>query len=441
MNTEEPSGKLNLTPIRDQKTKDGQGKAGPTHHFHSFIGGRGTPSPNKSKDSASQSSHKKEHDDKEETKTNASELKDKSEKTLDEEIKSMEDELSKREEKTYIGKRKRCPLIEGCNSIENYIHLNYIHEGVYGVVFRAKDKFTGEICAIKKIKFHRDKEGFPITSIREIGLLLSLSHPNIVNVKEVVTGSSLDKIYVVMEYVEHELKDLMEVVRQGFTISQIKCLMKQLLQAMEYLHNKNIVHRDLKTSNILYSNKGILKVCDFGLARKYMGNRPYTPVVVTLWYRAPEVLLGDDRYTPAIDMWSVGCIFAELVLREPLFRGQTEMEQLEFIFRTLGNPTNSSWPGWKELKYARNLQPKNYVGNRLPDIFPRTSFAGEAVLSEAGLDLLMQMLTYNPEKRITASKALDHKWFKESPLPQDPEMMPTFPATNEVPRDLRKKRF
>lgn len=221
-----------------------------------------------------------------------------------------------------LAKRKRCPLIEGCNSIENYIHLNYIHEGVYGVVYRAKDKLTGEIYAIKKTKLGKEREGFPITSIREFNLLLSMQHPNIVNVKEVVVGSTLDKIYFVMEYVEHELKNIIEYMNCKFDLAEVKSLMRQLLKAMEYLHVKNIMHRDLKTSNILYSNKGCLKVCDFGLARRHMGlSRSYTPVVVTLWYRAPELLLGNDRYTTAIDMWSVGCIFAELVLGGALFRG------------------------------------------------------------------------------------------------------------------------
>ena len=337
-----------------------------------------------------------------------------------------------------IGKRKRCPLIEGSNSIENYYHLNKIHEGVYGVVFRARDKFTGEIYAIKKVKLSKEKDGFPLTSIREINLLLSLKHQNIVNVREVVIGSSLDKIYVVMEYIEHELRDLMENIKYTFKISEIKCLMKQLIQAIEYLHSRSIIHRDLKTSNILYSNKGILKVCDFGLARKYVGEKPYTPTVVTLWYRAPEILLGNDKYTPAIDMWSVGCIFAELILKEPFLMGQKEGEQIDLIFRTLGTPTNSSWPGWRELKLAKNLPFKNYIGKKLREKF--TNALGECPLTDNGLDLLEKMLLYDPAKRMTASDALKHPWFKESPPCQELDLMPTFPPMNEIPRELRKQK-
>lgn len=134
---------------------------------------------------------------------------------------------------TLLKKRKICGLIEGCDSIENYFYLNKIHEGVYGIVFRAKDKITNEIYAIKKVKLNKDqKEGFPITSIREINILLSLKHPNIVNLKEVAVGSSLDKIYVVMEYIEHELKDLMDHTKYNFSISEIKCLMRQLLEGL-----------------------------------------------------------------------------------------------------------------------------------------------------------------------------------------------------------------
>ena len=151
---------------------------------------------------------------------------------------------------------------------------------------------------------------------------MSLKHENIVNIKEIVIGSSLDKIYVVMEYMEHELKDLMDNINYKFKQSEIKSLVKQLLLGLDYLHSRFIMHRDLKTSNLLYNNKGILKICDFGLARKfYTSLKVYTLPVVTLWYRAPELLLGWDKYSAAIDMWSVGCIFAELILKEPLFRG------------------------------------------------------------------------------------------------------------------------
>lgn len=333
------------------------------------------------------------------------------------------DRSSISQERSLLGKRKYCPLIEGCNAIENYTF-----------------KFTDKIYAVKKVKFNYQKEGFPITSLREINLLQTLRHPNIVNIKEVCMGKSLDQIYLIMEYAEHELRDLIQNYNVNFSMPEIKGLMKQLLQAINYLHSHDIVHRDLKTSNLLYTQKGLLKVCDFGLSRKMAGSkRSYTPTVVTLTYRAPEVLLGCDRYTSAIDMWSVGCIFAELLLREPLFRGKGEMEQIDLIFKTLGTPTTAIWPGWKQLKYARFFEGKNYTVNRLYEIFAGLSFGEKVYLSEDGLELLERLLTYDPTKRITAAEALKHPWFMEEPLPKRPEEMQVFPDTNDMPRETGKK--
>nr|CAI5848543.1 unnamed protein product [Callosobruchus analis] len=180
----------------------------------------------------------------------------------------------------------------------------------------------------------KEKEGFPITSLREINTLLKGQHPNIVTVREIVVGSNMDKIFIVMDYVEHDLKSLMETMRQ------IKCLLKQLLTAVAHLHDNWILHRDLKTSNLLLSHKGILKVGDFGLAREYGSPlKAYTPIVVTLWYRAPELLLCAKEYSTPIDIWSVGCIFAELLLMNALFPGKSEVDQLNRIFKV--NNTSS----------------------------------------------------------------------------------------------------
>lgn len=195
------------------------------------------------------------------------------------------------------------------------------------MVFRARDRETGEIVAIKKLKLEKEKEGFPITALRELSTLIGLRHPNIINVKEVVYGSSLDKIYVVMEYLDHELKSILEDRKIGFTHSEVKTLVYQLLSGLAHMHARFTFHRDIKTSNLLYSNDGTLKLCDFGLARKFAHPlRPYTNLVVTLWYRAPELLFGADVYSEAVDLWSVGCVMGELILREPLLMGKGEMD-------------------------------------------------------------------------------------------------------------------
>jgi len=226
-------------------------------------------------------------------------------------VKKEEEKKTKEaKEKVLMEKRKYCPIIEGSNKIDSYIYLNRIHEGVYGVVFRAKDELTGEIYAIKKVKLSREREGFPQTSLREINILMQLEHKNIIFVKEVVQGFTLDKIYVVMEYMDHELRDLMEASKRTFTLCEIKNLLQQLLEGLKYMHSKGIIHRDLKTSNLLYNNKGFLKICDFGLARKVSlsKEKKYTSNVVTLFYRAPELLCIDYRkdpfkyYSQAIDI-------------------------------------------------------------------------------------------------------------------------------------------
>ncbi|KAK4429707.1 Cyclin-dependent kinase G-2 [Sesamum alatum] len=329
-------------------------------------------------------------------------------------------------------------MLQGCRSVDEFERLNKIDEGTYGVVYRARDKKTGEIVALKKVKMEKEREGFPLTSLREINILLSFHHPSIVDVKEVVVGSSLDSIFMVMEYMEHDLKGLMETMKQPFSQSEVKCLMLQLLGGIKYLHDNWVLHRDLKTSNLLLNNRGELKICDFGLARQYGSPlKPYTHLVVTLWYRAPELLLGAKQYSTAIDMWSLGCIMAELLSKEPLFNGKTEVDQLDKIFKILGTPNETIWPGLSKLHGAKvNFVKHKY--NLLRKKFPATSFTGSPVLSDAGFDLLNKLLTYDPEKRITAEAALNHEWFREVPLPKSKEFMPTFPAQHAQDRRMRR---
>ncbi|KAK6160377.1 hypothetical protein DH2020_003758 [Rehmannia glutinosa] len=329
-------------------------------------------------------------------------------------------------------------MLQGCRSVDEFERLNKIDEGTYGVVYRAKDKKTGEIVALKKVKMEKEREGFPLTSLREINILLSFHHPSIVDVKEVVVGSNLDSIFMVMEYMEHDLKGLMESMKQPFSQSEVKCLMLQLLGGIKYLHDNWVLHRDLKTSNLLLNNRGELKICDFGLARQYGSPlKPYTHLVVTLWYRAPELLLGAKQYSTAIDMWSLGCIMAELLSKEPLFNGKSEVDQLDKIFKILGTPNETIWPGLSKLPGAKvNFVKHKY--NLLRKKFPATSFTGSPVLSDAGFDLLNKLLTYDPEKRITADAALSHEWFREVPLPKSKEFMPTFPAQHAQDRRMRR---
>uniref|UniRef100_A0A8C5AB25 Cyclin dependent kinase 11B n=1 Tax=Gadus morhua TaxID=8049 RepID=A0A8C5AB25_GADMO len=326
---------------------------------------------------------------------------------------------------------KYLPALQGCRSVEEFQCLNRIEEGTYGVVYRAKDKKTDEIVALKRLKMEKEKEGFPITSLREINTILKAQHPNIVTVREIVVGSNMDKIYIVMNYVEHDLKSLMETMKQPFLPGEVKTLMIQLLRGVRHLHDNWILHRDLKTSNLLLSHKGILKIGDFGLAREYGSPlKPYTPVVVTLWYRSPELLLGAKEYSTAVDMWSVGCIFGELLTQKPLFPGKSEIDQINKIFKDLGSPSEKIWPGYGELPAVKKMTFTEYPYNNL-----RKRFG--ALLSDQGFDLMNKFLTYCPSKRVLSDEGLKHEYFNESPLPIEPSMFPTWPAKSEQQRVKR----
>lgn len=337
---------------------------------------------------------------------------------------------------TPIRKRTYFPAIEGCRNVEEFSWLNRIEEGTYGVVYRARDKRTDEIVALKRLKMEKEREGFPITSLREINTLLKAQHPNIVTVREIVVGSNMDKIYIVMDYVEHDLKALMETMTNPFLVGEVKTLMLQLLRGVCHMHDNWILHRDIKASNLLLSHKGILKIGDFGLAREYGSPlKRYTSVVVTLWYRAPELLLGQKEYSTPIDLWSCGCVFAELLTMKPLFPGKSEIDQINRIFKELGTPNDRIWPGppaYSELPQVKKMNIVQHPYNNL-----RSRFG--ANFTNEGFNLLNSLLTYDPKKRISASEALDHPYFRESPRPVDPSMFPTWPAKSELGHRATKK--
>lgn len=326
-------------------------------------------------------------------------------------------------------------LLRGCRSVDEFERMDVLGEGVYGVVHRAKDKATGEIYALKRVKLEKEREGFPLTSLREINILLSMQHPAIVGVKEVVVNKSMDRVFMVMEYVEHEMKVLLETMKQPFALSEVKSMVKQLLEGLEYMHHNWVLHRDIKTSNILMNNKGQVKFCDFGLARQYgQPLRVYTQPVVTLWYRPPELLLGQKEYSTAVDVWSMGCVMAEFLLKTPLFKGESDLEQLNRIFADLGMPTAEIWPEFPDLPGCKKVKFTGPPTGKLRERFPVLSIGGRPALSDAGFDLLTKMLAYDPSKRISAQEALQHPWFSEQPLPKSLEHMPRFPVVSESER-------
>lgn len=318
--------------------------------------------------------------------------------------------------------------LASCRPIEEcYEKLNKIDEGTYGIVYRARDLHTSETVAIKQLKLEKERNGFPITSLREIHTLLLAKHPNIIDVREIVVGRTLNSIYMVMEYMDYDLRGLMEDMgEQRFGVSEVKSLMLQLCRAIHHLHSSWIIHRDLKASNLLLAGGGHLKVADFGLARKYGSPllSQLTGMVVTLWYRAPELLLGERHYTAAVDMWSVGCIFAELCLHTPLWPGRGEIDQLSRIFGALGVPTEHTWPGYEKLPNAKmfSFKPKSTTGADTLGIRLKP------MMTEEGYDLLCGLLTLDPTQRLTAEQALTHPYFEEPPLPKDPSLFTTYPT-------------
>lgn len=202
---------------------------------------------------------------------------------------------------------------------------------------RARDTRNGEIVALKRVRMDQEKDGIPISGLREIQVLKACNHKNIVKLNEVLVGKSLDSLFISMEYCEQDLGALLDNMTKPFSESQTKCIMLQLLQGLRYLHSHFIIHRDLKVSNLLLTDHGCIKIADFGLARLFSRTEwKMSPNVVTLWYRAPELLFGCTAYTTAIDMWSAGCILGELLLHKPLLPGRTEVQQIELIVELLG---------------------------------------------------------------------------------------------------------
>ena len=279
-------------------------------------------------------------------------------------------------------------------------------------MYKAEDRTTGTFVALKKIRLETEDEGVPSTAIREISLLKELAHQYIVNLIDVVhiAGKQSNKLYLVFEYLDKDLKRYMDSVDGMLAPSLVKSYLWQLCCGMKFCHARRVLHRDLKPQNLLIDRHGQLKIADFGLARAFViPVRVYTHEVVTLWYRAPEILLGSKLYSTPVDMWSVGGIFAEMVTKEALFPGDSEIDELFKIFRVLSTPTEATWPGVSALPDYKESFPK-WKGQPLEQLVRG--------LDADGLDLLASMLVYEPARRISAKRALEHPYFADHQIPE-----------------------
>uniref|UniRef100_A0A8D0MT31 mitogen-activated protein kinase n=1 Tax=Sus scrofa TaxID=9823 RepID=A0A8D0MT31_PIG len=233
--------------------------------------------------------------------------------------------------------------------MQKYEKLEKIGEGTYGTVFKAKNRETHEIVALKRVRLDDDDEGVPSSALREICLLKELKHKNIVRLHDVLHSDK--KLTLVFEFCDQDLKKYFDSCNGDLDPEIVKSFLFQLLKGLGFCHSRNVLHRDLKPQNLLINRNGELKLADFGLARAFgIPVRCYSAEVVTLWYRPPDVLFGAKLYSTSIDMWSAGCIFAELAnAGRPLFPGNDVDDQLKRIFRLLGTPTEEQWPAMTKL--------------------------------------------------------------------------------------------
>ncbi|XP_011100264.1 probable serine/threonine-protein kinase At1g54610 [Sesamum indicum] len=315
---------------------------------------------------------------------------------------------------------------------DTFEKLDKIGQGTYSSVYKGRDLLHNKVVALKRVRFdNMDPESVKFMA-REILILRKLDHPNIIKLEGLVTSRTSSSLYLVFEYMEHDLTGLASLPGVKFTEPQVKCYMQQLLSGLDYCHSHGVLHRDIKGSNLLIDNHGILKIADFGLASYFDDHQkaPLTSRVVTLWYRPPELLLGATQYGVAVDLWSTGCILGELYAGKPIMPGRTEVEQLHKIFKLCGSPSEDYWRKSK-LPHSPVFKPIQPYRRRVAETFK--------YLPDAAVGLMETLLSIDPSDRGTACNALNSEFFRTKPLACDPSSLPKYPPSKEIDAKLREE--
>lgn len=319
------------------------------------------------------------------------------------------------------------PTTSNGESHTDYTSLKTIGRGAFGSVIEARSLRNGERVALKRVPIRDDKR-IALVSIREISTMRQCTHPNIVNIIHVfVDGRSL---VLVLEIMECDLNVLFRSLQEPLPRGISKAYLRMILLATNYMHSRDLIHRDIKPSNIMISSTGVVKLGDFGLARVLPTSGSLTPQVSTRWYRSPEVLFGSKTYGFAVDMWSVGCVFAELLTLEPVFPGDNDIDQISRIFRALGTPNTKTWPGFESLPDAGKVEFTSCCGARKEEVDCWTRYRFPDVSYE-GRDLLSKLLRLSPNERLSASTALLNRYFFINPLPMKNKDLPKFVDVEE----------
>ncbi|WCJ32183.1 Protein kinase superfamily protein [Euphorbia peplus] len=313
---------------------------------------------------------------------------------------------------------------------DSFEKLDKIGQGTYSNVYRARDLDQKKIVALKKVRFDNLEPESVRFMAREIHILRRLDHENVIKLEGLVTSRMSCSLYLVFEYMEHDLAGLASHPGLKFTEPQVKCYMQQLLRGLDHCHSRGVLHRDIKGSNLLIDNNGILKIADFGLASFYDPShlQPLTSRVVTLWYRPPELLLGATYYGTAVDLWSTGCILAELYAGKPIMPGRTEVEQLHKIFKLCGSPSEDYWRKSK-LPHATIFKPQQPYRRCVAETFKE--------FPSPALALMEILLSIDPADRGSAASALKSEFFSTKPIPCDPSSLPIYPPSKEFDAKLR----